>query len=54
MNPRRHPRTMREAFGPYTSHDLHPMRDDRDYSAAWYAWMFAIATVAAVLIWITL
>lgn len=22
---RRHPRTMAEAFGPYTSYDLHPM-----------------------------
>jgi hypothetical protein len=23
MNPRRHPRTMQEAFGPYTTRDLH-------------------------------
>lgn len=25
MNTRRYPRTMAEAFGPYTDHRLHPM-----------------------------
>ena len=53
MNPRRHPRTLVEAFGPYTSNDLQPMPDSRDYSASWYAWMFAIAIVTAVLVWVT-
>lgn len=27
MNTRKFPRTMQEAFGPYTSHDLHEMAD---------------------------
>jgi hypothetical protein len=29
MNTRRHPRTMVQAFGPYTDHRLHPMPDPR-------------------------
>lgn len=29
MNTRRYPRTVQEAFGPYTSRDVHPMRDPR-------------------------
>ena len=36
MNTHRHPRTMQQAFGPYTSHELRPMRQpaaNRVYSA---------------------
>lgn len=29
MNTRRYPRTMQEAFGPYTDDRLHPMRERR-------------------------
>lgn len=29
MNTRRHPRTMQQAFGPYTDHRLHPMPEQR-------------------------
>lgn len=29
MNTRRYPRTVQEAFGPYTSRDVHPMPDTR-------------------------
>ena len=47
------PRTMRDAFNPYTSDDLQPMRDDRDYSVGWWAWMACIAAVTFVLIYTT-
>lgn len=29
MNTRRYPRSMAEAFGPYTDHRLHPMYEPR-------------------------
>jgi hypothetical protein len=38
MNARRHPRTMREAFGPYTSDDLHPMQRQRETSSKEIVW----------------
>lgn len=50
MNTRRHPRTMAEAFGPYTSHDLQPMRESRPYSPAWWIAMAAIAVAIAVIL----
>lgn len=52
MNTRRHPRTLVEAFGPYTSNTLHPMPDSRDYSPRWWAAiaLIAIATVFAIAI----
>lgn len=53
MSTRRHPRTMAEAFGPYTSHDLEPMREPRAYSAAWWWVMWAIAVVTVILIFST-
>ena len=33
MNTRRYPRTMQQAFGPYTTDELHPMRDTRKVPA---------------------
>ena len=46
----RAPRSMRDAFNPYCDDSLQPMRDDRDYSVGWYAWMACIAAVTVVLI----
>jgi hypothetical protein len=52
VNTRRHPRTLTEAFGPYTSHDLQPMRDPHEYTGRWWFAMglIAIATVLAIAI----
>lgn len=50
MNTRRYPRTMAEAFGPYTSNDLQPMPEPRDYSAAWWWAMLVIAVITLILI----
>lgn len=50
INSRRHPRTMSEAFGPYTSNDLQPMREERNYSAAWWWAMWVIAVITLILI----
>jgi len=49
----RAPRSMSEAFNAHVDNTLEPMRDDRDYSVGWYAWMAAIAAVTFVLIWTT-
>lgn len=53
MNTRRHPRTMAEAFGPYTDNTLHPMPEQHDYSPAWWAAMVVIAAVTVILIFST-
>ena len=45
-------RSMQAAFGPYTSHELQPMPDHRDYSASWWAWMAVCAVVTVVLVWV--
>ena len=50
---RRHPRTMQEAWGPYTSHDLQPMRDPRDYSVWWWIVMAIVAGLTAAIIFAT-
>ena len=47
MNTRRHPRTMAEAFGPYTSHDLQPMRQ-RETSSKEIA-LYIVALVCVLL-----
>ena len=49
MNSRRPPRTMREAFGPYTDDTLHPMRDNRKTPAHEVA-LYLVAVVAAVVV----
>ena len=49
MNARRHPRTMREAFGPYTSDELHPMRDNRK-TPAHEVVLYVVAVVAVVVV----
>ena len=43
MNTRKYPRTMAEAFGPYTSNQLEPMHDDSVTDVA-----LVLASVAAV------
>jgi hypothetical protein len=51
MNARRHPRTMTEAFGPYTDDTLHPMPDQRKTPAHEVAlYIVAVLAVAAILI----
>lgn len=53
MNTRRYPRTLQEAFGPYTPSTLHPMEEDRhEYTGHWWFAMglIAIATVLAIAI----
>jgi|DEB19_MinimDraft_2_1074335.scaffolds.fasta_scaffold98302_3 hypothetical protein len=47
MNTRQHPRTMQQAFGPYTSHDLQPMRQ-RETSSKEIAW-YIVALVFVLL-----
>lgn len=50
MQTRRYPRTMAEAFGPYTSRDLQPMPDKSpDYGAGWWIAITLIALVALFL-----
>lgn len=49
MNTRRYPRTMAEAFGPYTSNELQPMRDTRKVPAHEIA-LYAVAVLAVSVI----
>jgi hypothetical protein len=46
MTTRRHPRTLAEAFGPYTSNQLQPMRQQAPLTERVY---IALSTVAAAL-----
>lgn len=51
MNTRRYPRTLQQAFGPYTSNDLQPMRDTRKVPAHEVAlYVVAVLAVTAILI----
>lgn len=52
MNTRKYPRTMSEAFGPYTSYTIEEQR--ADYSAGWWAWMAVCAILTLVAIGTTL
>ena len=46
MNPRKHPRTLSEAFGPYTSHHITEPRERR-----WQDWaLYAVAVLGLVVI----
>ena len=51
MNPRRHPRSMSEAFGPYTDNTLQPMSEARRLRADWA--LYIVAVVALIVIWWT-
>lgn len=49
MNTRRYPRTMAEAFGPYTSHDLEPMSSaPSEQSHIWATRVLAVILVATI------
>lgn len=51
MNTRRYPRTLQQAFGPYTDNTLHPMREPRTRHAQdWLLYAVAVVAVAAILI----
>jgi len=50
MNTRRHPRTLQEAFGPYTSRDI---SDPKGETPAWWTAIVCIAAVGAVIVWVT-
>lgn len=45
-------RSLPEAFGPYTSREIHEPKPT-DYPPSWWRWMTAIACVTAILVWIT-
>lgn len=52
VNTRTYPRTMRQAFGPHTSDDLHPI-PDTDYSPLWHFAMCVVSIVTFVVIFVT-
>jgi len=54
QTPRKHPRTLQEAFGPYASGPIHPMHEPRGYGWAWWAAMAVIFFVTLTLIGATL
>ena len=54
MNSRSYPRTMQQAFGPYTDDTLHPKPEPTGYSTAWWAAMGCIAVATLVVIGVTL
>lgn len=47
---RRHPRTMREAFGPHTSHLISEKKPFDDWSGVWIAVVMAALVVVPYLI----
>lgn len=51
MQTRKHPRTLQEAFGPYTDHRI--ADHDTDYPPSWWGALLSIAFAALVLIWVT-
>ena len=55
MQTRKYPRTLTEAFGPYTSNGLQPMaeREDTDYPWTWWTLLFSAAIVGIAVIVVT-
>jgi hypothetical protein len=51
MNSRKYPRTMTEAFGPYTSNEI---EEKADYAASWWAALICCAMGALIVIGVTL
>lgn len=45
MNTRRYPRTMQEAFGPYTSHDIHEPFEYKPTELFVFAVVLAVSTL---------
>ncbi len=54
MNSRSYPRTMQQAFGPYTDDTLHPKPEPTGYSTGWWVAMVFCAVAALVVIGATL
>jgi hypothetical protein len=50
MQTRKCPRTMQEAFGPYTSREITEPRET-GYSAAWWFAIAAVAIVTGLIVW---
>jgi len=53
MNPRRYPRTMQEAFGPYVTRDLEPLRAREGYPWLWWAALALAGLTTLVLVVLT-
>jgi hypothetical protein len=51
MNTRQYPRTLEQAFGPYTSRHI---EEKADYSAGWWAALIVCALVGLVMVGATL
>ena len=52
MNPRRYPRTMQEAFGPYVTRDLEPPRGE-GYPWLWWAALALAGLTTLILVVLT-
>ena len=50
MQTRKHPRTMSEAFGPYTDHNLHPLYDPEDDYILADRLMYAVGVLALAVV----
>ena len=49
MNTRRYPRTLQQAFGPYTDNTLHPMREPANRRwQDWAIYLIAVITLAVL------
>ena len=53
MNTRRYPRTLQEAFGPYTSREVLPMREPDAWGRHGMGALVVLLVVAVVLVWMT-
>ena len=53
MKPRRHPRTLTEAFGPYTDNRVEPMRKPTRWEKHEMGALVVLLIVAIVIIWAT-
>lgn len=52
MNTRKYPRTMQEAFGPYTGREIDDT-DNTGYSTAWWAALGVVSVIAMIVIVVT-
>lgn len=51
-SPRKYPRTLQEAFGPYASGPIHPMPEPRSRRRAdWALYLIAVIGIAVVVVW---
>lgn len=52
MNTRMYPRTLEQAFGPYTSREITEPKDPNAYGWAWWAAMVVVAVITLTLVWV--